>query len=190
MIIRKATQKDAEQIAAYLLLAMEDLIFKFLGEKDRERATAFLQHFTERENNQYSWQNCLVAEEQNEVVAAINIYDGARFNELRAPVIHYAKMQLNSHYLPEEETQAGEMYVDALAVSPNHQGKGIGSKLLQIVIDEYVVEKRQILGLLVDEDNPSAKSIYIKLGFRPVGKKMLAGKHMEHLRIGPSRDSC
>jgi len=82
------------------------------------------------------------------------------------------------------------MYVDALAVSPNHQGKGIGSKLLQIVIDEYVVEKRQILGLLVDEDNPSAKRIYIKLGFRPVGKKMLAGKHMEHLRIGPSRDSC
>jgi len=75
--IRKASLTDAEQIATCLLLGMEDIVYKFIGENDPEKAKEFMRHFVERENNQYSYQKCWVAEEGDEIVATVNIYDGA-----------------------------------------------------------------------------------------------------------------
>ncbi len=184
MIIRKATQKDSAFISSYLLLAMEDIVYKFIGEKDYHKANTFLSYFAVREHNQYSYQNCWVAEIEGEIVAAANVYDGAMLEELRRPIVRYLKTQLNRDFYPEDETQAGEYYIDTLSVNFNQQGKGIGSKMLQFLIEKYVNKQHYILGLLVDEENPAAKKLYLKLGFRPVGKKVLVGKPMEHLQIG------
>lgn len=187
MIVRRATMEDSYLIATYLLLAMEDIVYKFIGEKDYQKAKGFLAYFAERENNQYSYQNCWVAEDEGKVVAAANIYDGARLVELRMPIVQYLKTQFNRDFIPEDETQSGEYYIDTLGVNPNQQGKGIGLRMLQFMIDEYVNKQHQTLGLLVDEENPAAKKLYLKLGFRPVGTKVLVGKSMEHLQLGKVR---
>jgi len=183
MIIRKATFEDSEFIAQYLLLAMEEIIYKFIGERDPKTAYYFLLHFVETENNQYSYQNCFVAEEENEITGAVSVYDGAKLQELRKPVVDYVRLNFNPDFSPENETQSGEFYIDSLGVSPNHQGKGIGSKMLQFLIDEYVTKNNLSLGLLVEEENPNAKKLYLKLGFKVVGTKTLVGKTLEHLQI-------
>lgn len=183
MIIRKATINDSKDIATYLLLAMEDIVYKFIGEENYNKAKEFLLHFIEKENNQYSYQNCYVVEEDNEIVAAVNIYDGAKLHLLREPIAQYVRTHYNKNFNPEDETQKGEFYIDTLGVSPKCQGKGIGSKLLQFLIDEYVTKKHKTLGLLVDEVNPNAKKLYLKLGFKSVGVKTLVGKRLEHLQI-------
>lgn len=183
MIIRKATIKDSESIATHLLLAMEDIIYKFLSKNDYTTAKAFLLYFIEKENNQYSYQNCFVAEDENEIIAAVSIYDGGKLNQLREPIIQYVRANYNPTFNPEDETQSGEYYIDSLGVNPKCQGRGIGSKVLQFLIDLYVIEKQQALGLLVEEDNPNAKKLYLKLGFKPVGQKILVGKKLEHLQI-------
>jgi ribosomal protein S18 acetylase RimI-like enzyme len=182
MIIRKARFEDAAHIAPILLLAMEDIVYKFIGRKDFDSAKDFLLYFVEKQNNQYSYQNCFVAEEENEIIGAVNVYDGALLAKLRTPVIEYVRAHFNPDFNPEDETQDGEVYIDALGVDPKYQGKGIGSKLLQFLIQEYGHQKQQPLGLIVDEDNPSAKKLYIKLGFSAVGKKILVGKNLEHLQ--------
>ena len=181
--IRKATVNDSEMIAAYLLLAMEDIVFKFIGEANPEKAKEFMLHFVEKDNNQYSYLNCWVAEDNMKVVAAINLYNGAQLSELRQPVIEYLRNRFNKDFNPEDETQAGEYYLDTLGVNPNHRNKGIGTKLLQFVIDEYVNRHGQTLGLLVDEINPNAKRLYLKLGFKSAGTRVLFGKNVEHLQI-------
>lgn len=186
MIIRKATLKDSESIASYLFLAMKEIVFRFIGEEDDSKAKDFLRHFVEKENNQYSYQNCWVAEEQHEIIAAANLYDGARLEELRQPVTAYLKERFQQDVTPEDETQPGEYYIDTLGVREDQQGKGVGSKILQFLIDEHVVKNQQTLGLLVDEENPEAKKLYLKLGFKSVGKCMLVGKQMEHLQISRS----
>lgn len=183
MMIRKATFEDSEFIAQYLLLAMEEIIYKFIGERDPKTAYYFLLHFVETENNQYSYQNCFVAEEENEITGAVSVYDGAKLQELRKPVVDYVRLNFNPDFSPENETQSGEFYIDSLGVSPNHQGKGIGSKMLQFLIDEYVTKNNLSLGLLVEEENPNAKKLYLKLGFKVVGTKTLVGKTLEHLQI-------
>ncbi len=183
MIIRKATIADSEQIAPYLMLAMEDIVFKFIGKKDKIAAINLLQHFVKMERNQYSFQNCLVAQYNGKIIAAINFYDGANFIQLREPILQFIKIHFNKDSNPEIETQAGEYYIDTLGVDPKWQGNGIGSKLLKFLIEKYVVQAGQTLGLLVEEDNPNAKRLYLKLGFKSVGKQILVGKQMEHLQI-------
>lgn len=182
-MIRKATIHDSEKLATLILLAMEDVVFSFLGKKDKTLASVFMKHFTGKENNQYSYQNCWVVEKENEVIAAANIYDGARLKELRKPVIDYIKTQNQNELDIENETQEGEFYIDSLAVSPLHQGKGIGSEMLQFLILKYVNENKKVLGLLVDENNTNAKNIYLKMGFIKTGSKVFLGKKMDHLQI-------
>lgn len=184
MVIRKATKTDSEAIARYLLLAMEDIVFEFIGEKNSAKAMEFMQYLTGAENNQYSYMNCWIAEENGEVIAAVTIYDGGQLEVLRAPVAQYVREVYKQPFNPENETQAGEFYIDSFGVDPKLQGKGIGSQLLQFLIDEYVHNNGQIVGLLVDKKNPGAKKLYLKLGFRVIGEKTLVGKQMEHLQMG------
>lgn len=185
MIIRKAVVSDAETIVSYLMLAMDEIVYKFIGQTDHKKAWGFLLHFVKSENNQYSYQNCFVAEEDHQVIAAINIYDGGKLEQLRTPISHYIKTNFLKDFNPEDETQAGEYYIDSFGVNPDYQGKGIGAKMLQHVIITYVHQNKLTLGLLVDEDNPNAKKLYLKLGFEPVGEKVLVGKRMLHLQVKP-----
>ncbi|MEY8861091.1 GNAT family N-acetyltransferase [Tenacibaculum singaporense] len=183
MIIRKATQRDAKEIAFCMLLAMEDIVYTFIGENSTEKALTFLESLIIQKSNQYSYENCWVIESDNKVIAAANLYDGADLKQLRKPVALLLKTRFNQELTYEDETQSGEYYIDCIGVNPSHQGKGIGSRILSFLIDEYVHKKKKTLGLLVDKENPNAKKLYLKLGFKIVGEKRLAGKVMEHLQI-------
>ena len=187
LTIRKATIDDAAHIATFLFLAMEDIVYKFIGAKDADKALAFFLYFTHKEDNQYSYTKCFVAELDGHVVAAANVYNGADLHQLREPVVQYIHSHYNPAFQPEDETQAGEYYLDCLAVHPQHHGKGYGSAMLRFLIQEYVVKHQQPIGLLVDEDNPNAKRLYIKMGFVSDGVKLLFGKQMEHLQITSSK---
>jgi len=183
MIIRRATVADAEFIVGFLLLAMEDIVYNFISSTDEEKAKDFLLHFTVQENNQYSYKNCWVAEEEKAVVAAANVYDGALLHHLRQPVVDFIKHHYNHAFIAEDETEAGEWYIDTIGVDPRYRGKGMGTKVLQFLVDEYVYKQHKVLGLLVDEDNPDAKRLYERIGFETVGKRKIFGKTMEHLQM-------
>lgn len=184
LIIRKAIREDSEAIAMHILLAMEEIVYKFIGENDYTKAKELLVYLVKEVDNQYGYQHCWVGELEGEIVAAAVVYDGAKLADLRAPVAQYIRSRFGRDFNPEEETEAGEYYIDSLGVSPGRQGKGIGSAMLRFLIGEYVGRQQQTLGLLVDKENPDAKKLYLKLGFRVVGERMLVGKPMEHLQIG------
>lgn len=183
MLIRKAKIEESEIIASLIFLAMEDILYTFIGERSKEKAIHFLASLIREESNQYSYENCWVAESENTILAAAIIYDGADLAKLREPVAHRIRLMFDKPFAPEDETQSGEQYIDCVAVAPNQQGKGIGSKVFRFLIEEYVEKQKQTVGLLVDKNNPEAKKLYLKLGFELVGEKTLAGQHMEHLQF-------
>ena len=74
-------------------------------------------------------------------------------------------------------------YIDTVSVSPLHQGKGIGKKLLTSAIATTKAENHKKIGLLVDFKNPNAKKLYLALGFKSVGKKQLGYSVYEHLQL-------
>lgn len=185
MTIRKATKADSASIATFILLAMGDIIFRFIDGREYSQAKKFMLHFTSATNNQYSYENCWVAEMDGEVIAAACVYDGARLHSLREPVIRFVKDQFGKDLNIEDETESGEYYVDSLGVDPSRQGQGTGTKMLRFLIEEYVLRQHHTLGLLVDEDNAAAKRLYVNLGFEHVGRKLFLGKEMKHLQIKP-----
>lgn len=187
MIFRKATLNDAEMIATFLLLAMQEIVYEFICERNYEKAKEFVLNFVQQENNQYSYQNCFVGElnenGKTESIAVACLYDGAKLETLRKPIIDYVKANFNQDFNPEDETQKGEMYIDCFAVLPAYQGKGMGTKLLEFLIEKYVNQQKNTLGLLVEKENSNAQKLYQKVGFKSVGNKTLMGKKMYHFQI-------
>ena len=186
MQVRKAVIKDSDSIASLLMLATGEVIYGFIGERNFEKAQAFLGRFVQSENNQYSFQNCHVVAEEGKILGAILAYDGAKLTELRKPILGYVHGHFNTQLVVEDETQAGEYYIDSIGVLPDQQGKGIGAALLNFLINEQVCKNGQMVGLLVDKANPEAKRLYLKLGFESVGEKSLFGMSLEHLQLKPS----
>lgn len=190
MRLRKAIIQDSNIIAQCLFLAMKEIVFYYIGAEDESEAHTFLETLARQKGNQFSYENCWVLEnDENLVVAASNIYDGANLYTLREPVFELARELYQSNLdKVGDETQTGEMYIDCIAVLPEHQGTGYGSILLKHLIDELVIQRGLTLGLLVDLDNPNAHRLYERLGFQAKGKKLFAGKWLEHMQIHSSPD--
>ena len=81
----------------------------------------------------------------------------------------------------EDETEAGEYYIDTLCVMPEYRKMGIATKLITTIREQVFAEGHRKLGLIVDIDNPTAERLYTSLGFRRVGMRIFAGHKMWHL---------
>src|SRR5690606_10426238 len=86
MIIRSAQKLEAKQIAELMNLAMLEITYQFIAEENSEKANDFLAYFIAQEDNQYSYQNIFVAEENDQIVGQISLYDGADLHRLRKPI--------------------------------------------------------------------------------------------------------
>ena len=66
---------------------------------------------------------------------------------------------------------ADEAELLTLAVSPAHQRRGIGRRLLYAVVDRVRSAGARWLFLEVGEDNPGARALYEAAGFVTVGRR-------------------
>jgi ribosomal-protein-alanine N-acetyltransferase len=66
-------------------------------------------------------------------------------------------------------TGGPEADVLTLAVSPANWGKGIGTALLQALLDEAALRGCQQIFLEVRDDNQRARSLYLRHGFAEIG---------------------
>ncbi|WP_333663380.1 GNAT family N-acetyltransferase [Chishuiella changwenlii] len=182
---RKATKEDYPFIAKTMMLAMDKIVYEFIGENNYEEAIRFLEELIQAEDNQYSYQNTVIVEYDNKPAGSTTFYDGAYLDQLRQPVLDLLKQKYNREINPENETQAGEVYIDTIAVLNEFQGKGIGSKILDYLIEEITVNQHKNLGLLVDYKNPNAQKLYENKGFVVVGEKVLMNEQHKHMQIKP-----
>ena len=182
-MIRFATKNDADFVAPLMFQAMEEIVFKLIGKSDKDEAVFFLKTLFEQENNQYSYQNTFVFEKNEKIIGSLVFYDGANLKQLRTPVLKFAEQKYLQQIVMEDETQQGEIYIDTLSVSPEVQGQGIGSKLIQHLKEYIHGNKGNRIGLLVDEKNPKAEKLYTRLGFYHIDNQPLAGGLYKHLVI-------
>ena len=176
-MIRPATPTDASAVAPLMFQAMEKIVYKMIGKEHRGDAITLLKILFKQEDNQYSYQNAWVYEENNTVIGSVIAYDGAHLHTLRAPVLALIRSSYGIDIVLEDETAEGELYIDNLSVLPTAQGKGIGSQL----VAHLKKVTTQPIGLLVDVQNPAAERLYTRLGFTYVNHQALAGGMYKHL---------
>lgn len=138
MQIIPATPQHANDIARAVMMAIGDEICADFASPDHstDDVERLFTHLASLDDSQYSYLNTLVALDENENVVGVCVgYDGARLHQLRRHFFEAAKTFLNRNMEGmDDETSPDEFYLDTLAVSPMHRGKGIGSMLLKAMI--------------------------------------------------------
>jgi len=181
--IREATKSQAAEIARLIMTAMTDDCCLYFCEEGYGLEDFFnmMTMLVEREDSQYSYKNTLVAIDGNKVVGISVSYDGGRLHELRRAFIEAAKEHIGKdHSGMDDETQAGELYLDSLAVLPEYRRLGIAKKLV-MTTKKRADHMRLRLGLLVDKDNPEGEAFYTSVGFQYEGDSQWGGHEMKHL---------
>ncbi len=187
IILRPGRKEDAPKIAELIVMAMTDECCRhFYGEAhSAEEFVKLIADLAEREDTQYSYRNAICATDRDGNIAGTSVsYDGARLFELRRPFIEEALARFGiDHSGMTPETQAGETYLDSLAVFPEYRGHGIAGKLIKATAERARAAGVGPLGLLVDDGNPKAESLYVRSGFKMVGKNTWGGHSMKHMQI-------
>lgn len=182
--IVEGTKDQAAEIARLIMTAMtDDCCLYFCGDgfglNDFHKMMTML---VECENSQYSYRNTLVAMDGDKVIGISVSYDGARLHELRRAFIEAAKKYIGKdHSGMDDETQAGELYLDSLAVLPEYRRQGIARKLLKGTKERANRLGLPCVGLLVDKDNPIGEALYTSIGFRYINDNQWGGHPMKHL---------
>lgn len=182
--IQEAKREQSADIARLIMTAMtDDCCLHFCGDgyglEDFRRMMAML---VQREDSQYSYRNTLVAMDGQKVVGAAVSYNGGRLHELRRAFIEAAKNYVGKdHSGVDDETQAGELYLDSLAVLPEYRCRGIAKDLLLATMKRANQLRLPVVGLLVDKGNPEAENLYTSVGFLYVNDVLWGGHSMKHL---------
>lgn len=174
IVIREATLDDAPLVAKVVLMALHYDESHPLYDVFKELAA--------RTDAQYSYCNALVAEVDGTVAGAIVGYDGARLYELREPLLALLRERQGGDIDIEDETSAGEFYLDSLAVLPQFRGCGVGRMLLDAAAERAFAAGHERVGLIVDFDNPRAEALYSSLGFERVNPTTFLGHNMWHMQ--------
>lgn len=179
-MIRPATPDDAARVAPLMILALGHIAGIFARSEDHRDAIPFIEKFFRQTNNQYSYANTLVYQNESGIVGAVTGYDGKMLHQLRQPVLDELHKS-DPDFFPNDETEAGEYYLDCVNVHTDLQGKGIGRKLIEAFCDHAFKQGFKRIGLIVDMENPAAKKLYERLGFRVAGNKELLGHQYFHM---------
>lgn len=192
MKIIPALPYHSADIARLIMMAMTDDCCQHLAGPghtlDDFRRT--MVRLVQMDDSQYSWRNAFVAiddeapsgpDYDGRMAGAVVGYDGGELHRLRRRFIEAALADWDmDHTGMDDETQAGEFYIDSLAVMPEYRHQGIASSLLH-----RIIQRANGLGLpaalLVDKGNPGAERLYTSLGFEHRGDAIWGGHGMKHL---------
>ncbi len=176
--IRQATINDAELIAYTVGTAIgEESVKEHLG----TNWLNILTEISQLDISQYSYHNTIIAEIDGTPAGAVVAYDGARLNELRTQTLSVIHQYNPNFTFSEDETEAGEYYLDSLCVLPQYRKQGVATYLIKALCNKVFAEGHIRVGLIVDFDNPNAEQLYTSLGFKRIKTRIFLGHQMWHL---------
>lgn len=167
---RPATPEDAPFVAAYVLAAFHIIELETAMLPDSQEKLQTVVPIVQQTGTLYSYKHAELALKDGQAVGMLLCYKGSDYRTLRDRT--FAQLPF---FTPEElaamddECAEGDLYIDSLAVHPDFRGQGIAQALLQRVV-EHAREEGLLPTLLVDPDNPKAKVLYEKMGFRAEGR--------------------
>lgn len=180
------TDDEAQAVSLLIMEAMNRECCKsFLGPgRTLEHFQGMLQELVKCRHSQYSYSNIQAAKtDQGEIVGVLISYDGSALHSLRLAFQRLAKTWLNRDFSTMiDETHAGELYLDSLAVREDYRHRGIATRLLALAIEKARRQGLPRVGLLVDSGNPNAQRLYLSLGFQYVNDAVWGSHPMRHLQ--------
>lgn len=185
VIIREAQPADAPQIAPLMNLIYDEMELTDLEDVPEPDLLQAITAAYRTRTYLSGAATTVVAEANGQVVGVAFGYPGER-EDIVDDVFAQITAKSDAFDAPleaESETTKGEWYLDSLAVSPDHQGKGIGHQLLQALPYYARRDHQAVIGLNVDLENPAAMRLYERMGYEVSGKQMIGDHHYYHMQL-------
>ncbi|MFV0559605.1 MAG: GNAT family N-acetyltransferase [Enterococcus sp.] len=184
-MIRFATKEDGPQIAPLLLVILKDMELPFIDEYGEEKTLAILADAVSEPDYRYGYPRGIVKEIDGRIAGVAYGYT----SEDEATIDDQFKKVLLAHGIEDEidlftddETFPDEWYLDSISVSEDFRGHGIGSELLEALPKLAHKANKTRIGLSVDKENPAAKRLYERNGFKDVGEMVISGHLYDHMQ--------
>lgn len=164
IIIKPAKPEDALFVARCVCMALHH-------EPETEELPGIAE-ICRREDVLYSYRHAIIAWIDETPVGLCLAYDGNGYHETRLrtfaafAALHPDEEDDMDLANAEDETCAGEFYIDSLAVIPAYRRHGIGRRLMKAQMERGFSLGLSHQTLLVDPENPEAQRLYESLGFK------------------------
>jgi ribosomal protein S18 acetylase RimI-like enzyme len=168
--LRRARKDDSRRVAELMDIAGHGLpayVWSLSAEDGQESIDVGTERAA-RESGNFSYRNAVVAEEDGEVVALLLAYrlpeagDAADLDEMPEVLRPLVELELLA---------PGTFYVNGLATLPGYEGRGLGSRLLDVANDLASEAGCDGLSIQVFEQNEGAVRLYERHGYRTVARK-------------------
>jgi ribosomal protein S18 acetylase RimI-like enzyme len=163
IVFRPASPADAYALAELSILA-GDGMYEFLLEElaPREMLAGLIARTMKRDTGGFSWRHCFVADDKG-VVGMLNAFPAAWLREEERDILPQDRVQILD---PIDQAQDWESFlVNSVAVRPQHRRQGIGTRLLEMAIEQARAGGFARLTANVWADNFAACAVFEKAGF-------------------------
>lgn len=128
-----------------------------------------------REDTQFSYKNCVIAESGGRVAGMIAAFpmlepdENVSHTDIDPVLAPYSRLEQYNSY-----------YIAGMAVYPEYRGKGIGTKFLEIAAEKALSLRLPRLSLIVFEGNERAKRLYERHGFYEIMRERVVPHELIH----------
>ena len=177
-ILRDARPSDAAFLADCILAGMHFADFEDVPSGLRER----LAECERREDTLYTYAHTRIAEVDGHPAGALLSYPGALYKELKERTFKEFWPAFFEQFADDDpETEAGEYYLDSLAVHPAYRKQGIGRALLEDGIRIGLSQGYNRIALVADSDYPHLIRLYASIGFVPADHRHAFGTDFQRM---------
>lgn len=175
--IRSARIEDSRKLAKLFSISSDgvaDYTWSTLAEPGENILDVGERRYS-REDTQFSYQKCTIAEIAGEIVGMIAAFpmeteDSSNSEKDVDPILApYTKLEQPNSY-----------YIAGMAVFPEHRGKGIGSKFLEIAERQAKGLGLNQISLIVFEGNRGAKKLYDRHGYYEISRERVVPHELIH----------
>ncbi len=164
--LRRARRDDVPAIAALFRLSsggVADYVWRSLAQPGEDPLEVGIRRYA-RQGADFSYENCLVAEDDGTVVGMINAFPLRPSGEPASeddPVLR-----------PYAELEAPDsLYVSGIALLPPYRGQGLGTRMMVAMRERARAEGLKQLSLIAFAENVASVRLYERLGYRIVDRR-------------------
>lgn len=184
-MIRKAQKADCEQIVPLIMVIMEDMELPFIKKYGSDTLSLILKEGFLTDAFRYSYTRAIVDEENGLVLGmayGFNEEEEETIDDALTAIFPKFDIPSSEKLFTDKESFSGEWYLDSISVRADQRGTGVGARLLNALPEFAKSQGATKIGLSVDDDNPRAKKLYLREGFKEVGRKTISGHLYDHLQ--------
>ena len=183
-MIRKAEKKDTENLIDGIIAIWEDMESPFVTEIPLPELKEILRESMLQEDFRYHYSKGIVCERNNAVAGFIYGYKGENernldrsFKELLREKNYDQKINLSF----DQETKAGEWYIDMVFTQANFRKQGVATELLASLPKIAKEAGEPMIALNCDLVNDKARKVYEKQGFQKESEVTIVGHVYDHM---------